>query len=617
MTNYNTETWTIRDVAEAFKYTAHNNDITDRKVVIPIFQRGLRWDSSRRRAFIDSLEKGYPFGSLLFAKQEGINKYSVVDGLQRGSTVCDYVFNPLGQDNIITLDSTVIDAVRKVVSPDEDSVEVGNTIQNIILEYFHERKQFDSVQMLTLAGKIYDSIPNDQDKFDAAERIQNAIQPFFDDMKKKYNAICGSPVPIVVYSGPQELLNDIFNRINTKGIPLNDYEIYSATWSQETYEINDVNVVENVIKKYWMLMDSGYQIDGFDANNMRRFKKLTAFEFLFGLGKLWHEEYECLKFDSKGKDDEINEISFEIIDACINSKKSIPTLDKQLKNIDVNKLKKRVEEAIEFVSDAISVIGKFKGNKRKYNVLHSKYQIISLVSYVFRAMYKLSDLDIKRVEWTEEYKSSLSSLLLCHYVADIISNEWHDGGAAKVYLFNKDKRYEERISERRWELLLDNYFQNQLDNRQRDRFSNPVNADSVILNCIYVDLFSAKDHLSSEKFDIEHLATKERMRTIMKQFNDLKLPVSCIANYCYLPAKLNRGKREKILYEVKDLEDSIKSIEEKYSFTVESDFQWMFVKYDKVDAEKFRSSFVAYLDSRYLKIKERFIRFFYPDYSVS
>ena len=107
------------------------------------------------------------------------------------------------------------------------------------------------------------------------------------------------------------------------------------------------------------------------------------------------------------------------------------------------------------------------------------------------------------------------------------------------------------------------------------------------------------------------------MRTIMKQFNDLKLPVSCIANYCYLPAKLNRGKREKILYEVKDLEDSIKSIEEKYSFTVESDFQWMFVKYDKVDAEKFRDSFIAYLDSRYLKIKERFIRFFYPDYSVS
>ena len=83
---------------------------------------------------------------------------------------------------------------------------------------------------------------------------------------------------------------------------------------------------------------------------------------------------------------------------------------------------------------------------------------------------------------------------------------------------------------------------------QRDRFSNPVNADSVILNCVYVKLFTAEDHLSTRKFDIEHLATKERMRTVMKRYDELRLPVSCIANFCYLPEDINRGKKEKTIY---------------------------------------------------------------------
>lgn len=35
-------------------------------------------------------------------------------------------------------------------------------------------------------------------------------------------------------------------------------------------------------------------------------KELTAFEFLFGLGKSWAEKFPCLKFASKNEDDEVN-----------------------------------------------------------------------------------------------------------------------------------------------------------------------------------------------------------------------------------------------------------------------------------------------------------------------
>ena len=614
MSYYSIESWTIRNVANAFNFKETAVHETDRKVVIPIFQRGLRWDPQRRRTFIDSLENGYPFGSLLFATQEGTNKFSVVDGLQRGSTVCDYVFNPLGKDNITKIDKNALDAIRLAIFPESTNVTINKDIEKIILDYFHEKRQFEKITMLDLIGRLLDQFPTEQDKFSLAQKLQDAFNPYLEEYKKRYNNICDSSVPIVIYSGPQELLNEIFNRINTKGIALNDYEIYAATWSPQKYKVNDTDVVEHVIKKYWALSDIGYVVDGFDATEMRTSKNLTAFEFLFGLGKLWTDKYDCLKFQATGKEDEINETAFEIVDACVNPSKGISKLDKRLRSFDINTLKRRIEEAILFVSDAIAVVGSFKGNKRKYNVLHSKYQIISLIAYTFNAMYDLSDISKKRKEWTSEREKQLSKLLLSHYVADIISNEWHDGGGAKVYSFIKEKKYEEEISKRRWELLLDNYYQSQLQNKQRDRFSNPVNADSVILNCIYVSLFSAADHISTEKkFDIEHLATKERMKNIMQPFDDLRLPIACIANLCYLPEDINRGKREKTIYEATSLSLPISEIENKYSFTTEHDLKWISLPYSSDERDVLVNNYNNYLEKRFSVIKKKFIGFFFPE----
>ena len=55
-----------------------------------------------------------------------------------------------------------------------------------------------------------------------------------------------------------------------------------------------------------VLSATGFEIDGFDAKAMCTSKELTAFEFLFGLGKSWAEKFPCLKFASKNEDDEVN-----------------------------------------------------------------------------------------------------------------------------------------------------------------------------------------------------------------------------------------------------------------------------------------------------------------------
>lgn len=613
MSNYTVETWTIRDVANAFIFKQTSTDPTDRKVIIPIFQRGLRWESKKRQAFIDSLERDYPFGSLLFAKQDGINKYSVVDGLQRGSTICEYVFNPLGEGNFTQVDPDILDAIRLAIFPDNQQISINAEIEKVILGYFHEQKQFNKIDIVILTQLLINNFPNEEDKFELINKINSTFRPYLEKLTKTYNTICGSAVPIVVYSGRPELLNEIFKRINRNGTPLNDYEIYSATWDPRTYTINDGAIVDKVIKKYWSLSSKGFEIDGFDATAMQTLKQLNAFEFLFGLGKLWREKYDCLKFKATVDEDEVDEVSFEIVDACLNTSKSISTLDKKLQTVNVNKLKRRIEEAIQYVSDAISVISSFKGNSRKSKVLHSKYQIISMIAYTFRAMYDVENLDEKRISWDSAKQRKFADLLLNHYVFDIITNEWHEGGGGRVYSVIKERLYDEEITRARWETTLDSYYQNQLSNKQHENFSNPTNADSVILNCIYVNLFSAAQQLSGKRFDIEHIATRERMRSLLKNYEELKLPVSCIANLCYLPEDINRGKKEKTIYEADGLSLPISEIESKYSFTTKDDLEWISYPYGFEDKSLFVNYFQQYLDKRYIEMKRRFINHFFPE----
>lgn len=177
-----------------------------------------------------------------------------------------------------------------------------------------------------------------------------------------------------------------------------------------------------------------------------------------------------------------------------------------------------------------------------------------------------------------------------------------------MYTCLREGRYLDDISKQRWESILDNYYQSQLANKQGERFSAPLNSDSVILNCIYLNLFTADDQLSDKKFDIEHLATKEKMKKIIAKYPGCKLPVSCIANYCYLPENINRGKRDKIIYEATNLTIPIAEIETKFSFTEQDDFNWIFLNYDKLKQSTLEKNYYEYLDNRYKILKEKFLK---------
>ena len=56
------ENWTLQDLSSALQDMHKDN----KRIVVPMFQRGKRWSKKQEQIFIDSLIKGYPVGTMLF-----------------------------------------------------------------------------------------------------------------------------------------------------------------------------------------------------------------------------------------------------------------------------------------------------------------------------------------------------------------------------------------------------------------------------------------------------------------------------------------------------------------------------------------------------------------------
>lgn len=92
MASCTTENWTLENLASALQDMHKDN----KKIAVPMFQRGKRWNRNQQRTFIDSLIKGFPVGTMLFYEtfEGGKQTYILVDGLQRGNSIKKYMTNP-------------------------------------------------------------------------------------------------------------------------------------------------------------------------------------------------------------------------------------------------------------------------------------------------------------------------------------------------------------------------------------------------------------------------------------------------------------------------------------------------------------------------------------------
>lgn len=605
------ELWTLKDIKEALEKECNGK----KKIVIPMFQRGKRWDKNKKDTFIDSLRKRYPIGTLLFYKTvEGTQEiYTLIDGLQRGSCVREYLSNPSKFFKITDIKQESMEKVYDLIVVHESKEAQIEKINTIISDYVHGLKTYEDFELIELYNELLKEFPILNSK---SSEFSKALKDDIKTLKENYNSLSTMTIPAIVYTGEESTLPEIFERINSKGVALTEYEIYAASWPRKEFIINNGEVVEYVLKKYDTLNDSEYAIKDYDRDEKRKNKNVNSFEYVFGLSKYIQNKYPSLGFNKNLKDDETNPVAFQMLNACFNSSHGqIKDVYKIINRFEgkIDALENALFDSIEFVNKCIEPILKFKGNNRKDEgkIFHSQYQIMSYISFAFRNKYDINSADLKILDTWKDSQAKLSENIWKYYVFDILSKFWSEGGTSKIHTSNIENRYFTDLTLGQFSTAYDSYSEDLLSRHEKKQVANPSYIDYVILNTIYVHSFSAMDQLSINKFDVEHIATKKQMLSLNKVTNGDGLPISHLANICYLPEYENRAKGSSNFYQDSnylskskyDLDD----IESKFSFTKKDDLEFMDLPYTSNDFDALENYYLEFLRNRNEIVKSKFL----------
>jgi len=145
----------------------------------PDFQRNLVWDNTRKSALIESILLGIPIPVFYFAESKS-GRYHVVDGLQRLSTIKQFLNNEF--------------ALKKLEHLDEDC-----------------NGRYYKIDQLNTRTKTKALDRKYTRRLENAQFIVNVIES----------------------ASPQKVKYDIFKRINTGGRPLNNQEVRNCIASED------------------------------------------------------------------------------------------------------------------------------------------------------------------------------------------------------------------------------------------------------------------------------------------------------------------------------------------------------------------------------------------------
>lgn len=140
-------------------------------VIDPEFQRLFRWDISQKSKLIESLLLGIPLPSIfVFEKENG--KWELIDGLQRISTVLEFMGKLLGPNGGLQ-EPSILEATKYLPSLHNAVWEPSERISEIPVEQQSAIDKSDqlSIRRARIGVEILKRPSDDQTKFDLFQRL--------------------------------------------------------------------------------------------------------------------------------------------------------------------------------------------------------------------------------------------------------------------------------------------------------------------------------------------------------------------------------------------------------------------------------------------------------------
>jgi uncharacterized protein with ParB-like and HNH nuclease domain len=232
------------------------DDIKSGRIKIPVFQRDYVWKKPQRLELFDSLNSGFPIGSLLFWKPQDLtfefnksigpfqidylnaNFSYVLDGFQRISTLFGALINPnTYKDNI---DNNILsDYLLHYDLKEEEFVQIRGKEEIYHIALY---KLIDTFEFLSFSENLRNKILD-----------EDLSSLYINRAKKLANQLLDYEIPFVeIIGGDIEDAVEIFHRINSKGSDISPIWMLNAlTYVQKGFRFNDKIIdLKEKLEKY-------------------------------------------------------------------------------------------------------------------------------------------------------------------------------------------------------------------------------------------------------------------------------------------------------------------------------------------------------------------------------
>ena len=619
---------------DTFSAKELENKINSQRINVPKYQRGLVWSDKQKDRLIDTIKRGLPFGTILLYRAPNGNE-RIVDGLQRCSTIFEFMRNPAKYYCEADIDDAAIKKVREILCLGGNQNRIETEIKTCLLKWVYKdhptMQDVELMQYYNFTVVLAECFPTARGK---EREIIEIIKPSLKSYQTVCTALMDIKIPAIIVEGDEDVLPEVFERINSEGTKLTKYQIYAATWADDKYVVSSEKLFD-IVKKNRdrydeMLGDSKLELEDYDSTEFIRLKELNVFEIAFGFGKMMSEKFPAL-FETKKDASEVNSAGFTLFNACLGGKSAdMKSLNKRIKEMikndtSLNMFIEKLISCIEYTDNLIGKYNKFKGNSQRATTvqpLHTELQICSIIAYLFIGKYANTDIspdgnvisyslnyNKPNAEWQQNekvFKSNVAKI----YAMEIIQQRWMGSGDKKMDSILSGMTYYSRtVPKTEFSNALQTWFETMKnERREHTRVAMPKEPEKMILNLLYIHEFSAKAQIDNSLYDIEHLATKGFMKNHLDRFDgELRLPISSIGNLCLLPLSENRSKKDKTIYSdteyLKKSKLSLRDLEDHFTFTNKTDLEW--INDFTLGKDDFQSSYYQFIEKRFEMIKER------------
>ncbi|HHW47354.1 MAG TPA: DUF262 domain-containing protein [Clostridiaceae bacterium] len=263
-------------------------DVHSGKIQLPDFQRGWIWDDARIKGIIASVAKSFPIGAIMLLEtgNESVRfKTKPVEGVKLNGNLKPDLLILDGQQRITSLYQTIItneivttrneknyeikrwyyidmikamddsyDLEEAIISVNEKKQITGDFGRQIILDL--SKKEFEFKNLMYPVCMI-DNYSDWRREFYEYWQYDREKCMFWDKFEEKIiNNFNKYMVPVIVMKkeNPKEAVCQVFEKVNTGGVPLNVFELLTATFAADEFDLKtDWQKIKEVFKEYKLL----------------------------------------------------------------------------------------------------------------------------------------------------------------------------------------------------------------------------------------------------------------------------------------------------------------------------------------------------------------------------